>query len=104
MIEEKHVEKTKRVYQGRNGDPERRDGMCKGMDDDLAVPERLTLQLWGKGPVGYTLYQRRIFSASLRAARADRATCSRWPDMWLIAHEFRGMEGVGGGARLRGGG
>jgi hypothetical protein len=33
MIEEKHVEKTNRVYQG-SGDPERRYGMCKGMDND----------------------------------------------------------------------
>lgn len=34
LIEEKYVDKTNRVYQGRNGDPERRYGMCKGMDNN----------------------------------------------------------------------
>lgn len=94
LIEEKYVDKTNRVYQGRNGDPERRHGMCKGMDNDLAIPERLTLELWGKGPVGYFVPETYLLP-SLRAASADRATCSRWPDVWLISHEFRGYGGCG---------
>jgi len=49
MVEEKLAEKTGSVYQGRNGDREEKYGMCKGMDDDLAVPEKLTPKLWGKG-------------------------------------------------------